>query len=66
MAEVAGKGALLVDPLSVESIRDGLISIIHNDSLRELCISDGFKNTHKYSRSFILAQHDRLFSSILS
>jgi glycosyltransferase involved in cell wall biosynthesis len=66
MAEVAGKGALLVDPLSVESIRDGLISIIHNDSLRELCISDGFKNTHKYGRSFILAQHDRLFSSILS
>lgn len=64
MAEVAGKGALLVDPLSVESIHNGLISIIHNDSVRELCIAEGFKNTHKYGRSFILAQHDGLFSSI--
>jgi glycosyltransferase involved in cell wall biosynthesis len=64
MAEVAGKGALLVNPLSVESIRDGLISIIHNDSLRALCIAEGFKNTHKYGSYFILAQHDHLFSSI--
>jgi len=64
MAEVAGKGALLVDPLSVESIRDGLISIIHNDSVRELCIEEGFKNTYKYGSHFILAQHDHLFSSI--
>jgi glycosyltransferase involved in cell wall biosynthesis len=66
MDEVAGKGALLVDPLSVESIRDGLISIIHNDSVRELCIEEGFKNTYKYGSHFILAQHDLLFSSILS
>jgi glycosyltransferase involved in cell wall biosynthesis len=64
MAEVAGNGALLVNPLSIESIHDGLISIIHNDSLRELCIDEGFKNTHRYGSHFILAQHDSLFSSI--
>ena len=64
MAEIAGKGALLVNPLSVESIHDGLISIIHNDSLRALCIDEGFNNTHKYGSHFILAQHDSLFSSI--
>jgi glycosyltransferase involved in cell wall biosynthesis len=64
MAEVAGKGALLVDPLSVESIRDGLISIINNDSVRELCIAEGFKNTYKYGSHFITDQHDRIFLSI--
>jgi len=56
----------LVDPLSVESIHNGLISIIHNGTLRELCIEEGFKNTYKYGSHFILAQHDCLFSSILS
>ena len=64
MAEIAGKGALLVNPLSVESIHDGLISVIHNDSLRALCIDEGFNNTHKYGSHFILARHDSLFSSI--
>jgi len=64
MAEVAGKGALLVDPLSVVSIRDGLISIIHNDSVRELCIAEGFKNTYKYDSHFIIDQHERIFLSI--
>jgi glycosyltransferase involved in cell wall biosynthesis len=64
MAEVAGKGALLVDPLSVESIHNGLISIIHNDALRALCIDEGFKNTNKYGSHLILAQHDSLLSSI--
>jgi len=64
MAEIAGKGALLVDPLSVQSIRDGLISIIQNDTLRALCIDEGFKNTNKYRCHFILEQLDSLFSSI--
>jgi glycosyltransferase involved in cell wall biosynthesis len=41
LTEVAGDAALLVDPLSVEAIRDGLIRLIHDESLRAELIAKG-------------------------
>jgi glycosyltransferase involved in cell wall biosynthesis len=35
LPEVAGEAALLIDPRSVDSIRDGLIHLLHSPSLRE-------------------------------
>ncbi|MEJ8309300.1 glycosyltransferase family 4 protein [Agrobacterium larrymoorei] len=43
MPEVAGGGALLVDPESVEEIRQGLDRITSDETLREKLIEDGRK-----------------------
>jgi alpha-1,3-rhamnosyl/mannosyltransferase len=64
MAEVAGNGALLVDPLSPDEIRKGILSVINDESLRSYYISKGLKNKDKYIFQSIIDQHDRIFSSV--
>jgi glycosyltransferase involved in cell wall biosynthesis len=64
MAEVAGNGALLVDPLSPDEIRKGILSVINDESLRAFYISKGLKNKDKYIFQSIIDQHDRIFSSV--
>lgn len=49
MPEVAGKGALFVDPYSVESIKEGILRILADKSLRDQLIKEGFANAEKFS-----------------
>lgn len=48
MPEVAGHGALFVDPLQVESIRDGLLQF-HEPGVRDHLIDEGFRNAGRFS-----------------
>lgn len=48
MKEVAGEGACLVDPYSVESIKEGIQKIIGNENYREQLIQKGFENVKAY------------------
>lgn len=48
MPEVAGQGAIYVNPYSVQSIRDGMIKIMNND-LRFKIKDLGFKNIKRFS-----------------
>ena len=48
MLTVAGGAAELVDPYSVESIRDGINKIINDDEYREELIKAGIENCKKY------------------
>jgi len=48
MPEVAGKGALFVDPYSVESIKDGMVKIMNKD-LRFKIKDSGFNNVKRFS-----------------
>lgn len=48
-AEVAGEAALLVKPNSVESIKNGMIKLLEDTSLKEQLIEKGYKNLEKYS-----------------
>ena len=45
---VAGKGAILVDPYSVESITDGMIKIM-DKKIRDNLIKNGYENVKKFS-----------------
>jgi glycosyltransferase involved in cell wall biosynthesis len=47
--EVAGDGAHLVDPYSVEEIKDGIEQILMNDEYRQALIKKGNKNVKKFS-----------------
>jgi glycosyltransferase involved in cell wall biosynthesis len=48
MKEVAGEGACLVDPLSVQSINDAVKAIINDEMYRNAIIASGKKNVERY------------------
>ncbi|MFQ5702142.1 MAG: glycosyltransferase family 4 protein, partial [Acidobacteriota bacterium] len=47
--EVAGKSALLVDPLATEAIAEGLWSILTDEALRRRLIHDGLRRAAGFS-----------------
>lgn len=49
MPEVAGNAGLLVDPFSVNSIKDGMIKICKDDVLRNKLIENGKKQRENFS-----------------
>lgn len=49
MPEVAGDGAILVDPYSVNSISNGLKELLQNNTLRQELSNKAIKNVEKYS-----------------
>lgn len=48
MAGIAGEGACLVDPRSVERIRNGIIEVQQNTEYRNKIINNGFNNIIQY------------------
>jgi glycosyltransferase involved in cell wall biosynthesis len=61
MPEVAGDAAILVDPFSVESIRDALIKIAQNETLRTALVEKGRIQRQKFSWQ---QSADRLWKSM--
>jgi len=49
MPEVAGNGALIIDPFKPEEITDAIIKILNNQTLREELIKHGFEQAAKFS-----------------
>lgn len=64
MKEVAGEGALLVDPYSVEDIRKAYISLISDQSLRDKLLQKGQENIEKYRAEKISCQYCDIYSVI--
>ena len=64
MPEVAGKGACLVDPFDVSSIRQGVIRVIEDETYRSSLILAGFENINKYSVSVIAMKYDALYRTV--
>ena len=66
MKEVAGNGAMLVDPNDVESIRAGITKVIGEPDLRNSLIEEGIENVKRFSADTIAAQYAGYYNSILS
>ena len=47
--EVAGEGALFVDPMSVEQLTEAIMSVVSDDAVRGNLVAKGIKNAQKYS-----------------
>ncbi|MCB9246132.1 MAG: glycosyltransferase family 4 protein [Flavobacteriales bacterium] len=65
MPEVAGNGAVLVDPNNVESIRSGILRVIEDHSLREQLIAEGLKNIQRFQLDRVAGQYAELYYNIL-
>ncbi len=65
MKEIAGDGALLVDPYSISSIREGILLLINDYELRNNLIAKGKINSTKFHADKIANQYRKLYNRIL-
>lgn len=64
MKEIAGDAACLVNPYSVESIKEGVNKIILDAEYREQIVKKGLENISKYSVQFMGKQYIDLYKKI--
>jgi len=65
MPEVAGNAALIVDPYDVHKIRQGIISIINDNALRNILIENGRINVERFKPSFIAGKYADLYLKMM-
>lgn len=65
MPEVAGKGACLVDPFDVASIRQGILKVCHDEAYREQLIAAGFENIKRFTPKTVAEQYAVLYGEIV-
>jgi glycosyltransferase involved in cell wall biosynthesis len=64
MPEVAGDAACLVDPESIESIRQGILKVLEDRPYRESLIEKGFENVKRFAPARIAAIYTDLYRTI--
>jgi glycosyltransferase involved in cell wall biosynthesis len=65
MREVSGGAACLVDPLSAESIREGILKLIQDQTYREELITRGLENVKQYEIDGVASKYAVLYDKIL-
>lgn len=66
MPEVAGDGALLIDPLNTNEIRNAIIEICNKPDLRESLINKGLENVKRFQVQEVAAAYERLYAEMLN
>lgn len=66
MPEIAGKAACLVDPLSIESIRSGILRVLHDDEYRKSLILAGRHNAQRFDSKAIAQQYLAVYSKVIN
>jgi glycosyltransferase involved in cell wall biosynthesis len=64
MPEVAGNGALLVNPLSVQEIKEGVLKIISNEKYRNEIVENGLQNVKRFNINNIVQQYIEIYKKI--
>lgn len=64
MPEVAGKGALFVDPFSELSIKDGVAKVLNDGKLRKELIQKGFENAKRFQPEIIAEKYISLYKRV--
>ena len=65
MREIAGGGALLVNPFDVDDIRSGLHRLIEDAGLRQELVKAGFQNVRHYSATSVASQYAELYREVV-
>lgn len=66
LKEVAGAGALLVDPRDCGSIRAGIARIVGDENLRKNLTEKGLENIERFRPRAIAWQYERLYERIIN
>jgi len=66
MQEVAGEGACLVDPYSVESIRNGVLNLIQDEPYRRRLVAAGLRNIQRFDIKTITQQYIDCYQTLLN
>lgn len=64
MTEIAGEGAVFVDPFNVEEIKNGILSVMNHKSLRETCIKKGKENVKVYSAKSVAMRYMEVYERV--
>lgn len=64
MADVAGRGACLVDPLQVESIRAGIERVLKDEAYRTKLIDTGYRNVERFRATSVANQYAACYREI--
>ncbi len=64
MEEVAGNGALLVNPHNYQEIRQAIEKLTNDKVLRENLVSNGIENTKRFHHQFIADKYAELYLEI--
>lgn len=65
MKEVAGEGALLVDPEDVASIREGVVKIMEDAVYRQQLVERGLENVKRYRAEVIAEKYMEVYKEVL-
>lgn len=65
MSMVAGPEACLVDPLSVDSIRTGIVNLIEDEAYRARTIAFGLRNVDRFSVSKVANRYLEIYRSLV-
>lgn len=64
LSEIAGKGAVLVDPYSTDSINEGINKVLFDEELRSTVIQEGFKNAKRFEWDKIALEYYALYNKV--
>lgn len=62
--KTVGKGAVLVNPESVESIREGFCRIMNSKDIGDKCVSEGLKNCQQYTAEKVADRYYEIYGQI--
>ncbi|WP_307445626.1 MULTISPECIES: glycosyltransferase family 4 protein [Chryseobacterium] len=65
MRSVSGNSALLVDPYSVEDIREKILILIHDFEKRKEMVANGYENAKRFLPEEITRQYIELYKEVL-
>ena len=64
MPEVAGNGAILVDPNDVNNIREAILEMHSNSDLRNKLVNEGYHNVDRFAPEKITDQYTKLYLNL--
>lgn len=65
MIDVSGGASSFVDPMSIESIRSGVLRIIEDDDFRTELIEKGLQNVKRFASEIIVREYEDLYDRLV-
>lgn len=66
MNDISGDGACLVDPFSVESIKEGIKKTLADDAYRKSIVNKGHENIYRFEPHHIAEKYKKIYDEIIA